>query len=267
MALTNVSTEYMLLLGSKTGIHHIAVAVVVCFVLLLVLGTIVLIRLRSYRRYRDYSELLQRQLEHEKDMYRSMEKIHDRTRIMRHDLKHYLTIVLGFIVNEEYKEAENFIISILGKNLNTSVVLYTGSDVINSVLNDKKSCCDEKGIFMDMIVNGSVPKDKELDIAVVLSNLLDNAIESQEMCEDKNITLDMYEQKGMYYIIVKSNLEDALLNQEQEKQIKKKNRRLKAMASGNIREYIKRMDGSYQCLEEQGQQVLYVTIPFSGEQQ
>ncbi|MGN0435643.1 MAG: hypothetical protein ACI4D8_03325, partial [Wujia sp.] len=168
MALVNMPTEYMFLFGSKAGIHQIAVAVVVCFVLLLGLCVVALIKLHDSYKYREYSELLRKQLEHEKNMYKSIEKVHEKTRIMRHDLKHYLTTILGLVVNEEYKEAEAFIINTLGKNVNTSIVMYKGSDVINAVLNDKQGSCIEHGIQMDIIVNGSVPKGNELDMAVVL---------------------------------------------------------------------------------------------------
>lgn len=253
MALTDMPIKYMLLSGSNKGIHHIAVAIAVCFVLLLVILIIALLKLKEYSKYKDYYKLLEKQLEHEKNIYKNVDRIYERTRIIRHDMKHYMTLVLGLIVNEEYKEAEKYIINLLNNSFSTSMISYTGSEVINAVINEKQVECEENNITLELIVNGSIPREKELDIAVVLSNLLDEAIGLEQECKDKRIILDMYEQKGMYYIIIKCNLQtDAF-----QAPVKSK-----MLSTENIKEYINRMDGSWQSFVEQGKQVYYATIPF-----
>lgn len=255
--LTNLTTKYCLLVGIHTALAGVCLALFV-----IVLATYIA-RTKQYYRYRAYNEFLKKQLVLEKQLYKNIDKIYDETRIMRHDTKHYLTTVLGLLVNEEYQAAEKLIMDVLGKNAESSMINYGASNIINTVLNVKNNECKNNQIPMEIIVSGGVPKNEELNIAIILSNLLDNAIEANTDIKDKGVWVDMYEQKGMFYLTVKNNVDEKLLINNPKLESTKKDGKNHGVGILSVKTLVKEADGSYETTVTNNQFNSYVTIPFN----
>lgn len=166
---------------------------------------------RSAKRSEERNKIYQMQLEQKSEMYAKVNAIYDQTRMLNHDLKSYLLVILGLLENNEQEEAKKRITEIVNQKLQYQIVQYMTSGEINAVLNDKANIAAGKNIQLDMRISGIVPKEKAMDVAVILANLLDNAIEATAQIADKNITLDMYERKGMYYINISNAIQHSVL--------------------------------------------------------
>ncbi len=235
----------------------------VTVMILVIVNICVLMAIQNRKRHNiAKNDILKLRLREEQNMYHKINGLYEESRIMRHDLKHYLVIILGMIINEEYKAAEDFIIDIIGRRINTPIVHYQGSSAINAVLNDKYSVCKNKSIDVQLIVSGSVPKAHESDIAIILANLLDNAIEAQCTLEDKKIWVSMVEHKGMYYIIVRNRISDSVLNKNFGLHTTKQDKRKHGLGINSIIYLVHNMDGYYQRYEEQDIFTTFISIPF-----
>lgn len=208
------------------------------------------------------NDILKLRLQEEQNMYHKINELYEESRLMRHDLKHYLAVVLGMIINGEYTDAEDFIIDVIGRKVNTPIVHYQGSSAINAVLNDKQSVCKNKSIDLQLIVSGNVPKRHELDIAIILANLLDNAIEAQGPLEDKRIWVSMVAHKGMYYIIVRNRISGSVLNSNFGLHTTKQDKGKHGLGISSIICLVRNMDGYYQRYEEQDVFTTFISIPF-----
>lgn len=208
------------------------------------------------------NDILKLRLQEEQNMYHKINELYEESRLMRHDLKHYLAVVLGMIINGEYTDAEDFIIDVIGRKVNTPIVHYQGSSAINAVLNDKQSVCKNKSIDLQLIVSGNVPKRHELDIAIILANLLDNAIEAQGPLEDKRIWVSMVAHKGMYYIIVRNRISGSVLNSNFGLHTTKQDKGKHGLGISSIICLVRNMDGYYQRYEEQDIFTTFISIPF-----
>lgn len=255
MELTSLTTEYMAMIDI-----HIASAGV-CLVLLLTACTVLILNIRRYYKCKLYNDFLKQQLFLEKNLERRVDDIYEQSRMMRHDIKHYLTAVLGLVVNEDYKEAEKLIIDIIGKTSEKTMINYSACSTINAVLNLKSDECKKKNIAFDINVSGSIPNEQQINIAIVLSNLLDNAIEATQKSEKKIIKLEMYEQKGMFYIMMENTF-DGKINNGKKVESSKSDRWQHGLGILSIKKLVKDLDGVYEKYVEGDVFFNYLSIPF-----
>ncbi len=139
---------------------------------------------QRYRRLKEEDFLLQEQIR-EQDYLRKKieytEKYHDEIRTMRHDMAGKLMILKSFLENNRFQDASQFL-SEMDIELNAGGVKYsTGNPVTDVVINEAASQAESLGCVFEC--EFSFPKEKSIsamDMAIVLNNLLDNALEAVE---------------------------------------------------------------------------------------
>lgn len=171
-------TVIVLLLFIKINLSGI---VFICLTLFFLLINIVLFELydalaRSFDLLSEQQTFKQEQAEYANQL-RMIESHNEESKQFRHDLKNRLTPLYGFIDRYPDTELESILRGIIPENLKEPRVA-TGHIVIDSIINSKlNSVSDERIEFMcDIIVPKKINIDN-IDLAVVLGNLLDNAIE------------------------------------------------------------------------------------------
>lgn len=145
-----------------------------------------------FLRNKEMQELLDEKArtDAELESYRRMYEKYENTRILRHDLKEQIETLKALIAEDKYeaiKYADK--LSALGRELDFAE--YTDNKVINILLDRKVSECHDKGIGLYIKSNGvSVSFIDEPDTVAIFSNLINNAMESCVMSEEKNIFID-----------------------------------------------------------------------------
>ena len=236
-------------------------------IIVLVVLDVILLAVMNRRLYRKEMEqhIVDVSVEEEQNLYTKIDEVYKESQIMRHDAKHYLTALLGLIINEEYDEARRQLIDTLGTDFKSSYIYYQNSSLINAVLNDKKNRAETSRISVDMVVSGDVPKYCEMDIAIIIANLLDNAIDASTN-KDK-IYVELIQDKGMYLIIVKNSISDSVIEKNPRLVSSKVDAgKLHGFGVQSIKKLVSRLDGTYQYYEEHGYFVSYVSIPCKREQ-
>lgn len=128
------------------------------------------------------NELVRNQM----SMYRSMEQNYRRQQKYMHDYKNQLNCIQGLLENGQVKESLDYIEELTGGIRKSADYVDTNHVIVNVILNQKYQYARENGITMVIRVNDlSCLRMKKEDLVVLLSNLLDNAIEA---C--KNISAD-----------------------------------------------------------------------------
>ena len=86
-------------------------------------------------------------------------------------------------------------------------VVDTNHVIVNAILNTKYREAVSKGIVFVLKVNDlSELRMEDEDVVVILSNLLSNALEACERCEDKLIKLKFVLENGQAVISVKNSM-------------------------------------------------------------
>ena len=238
--------------------------ILVALLILLIFGILIALCIGLYTkscRYEAQNAILQIQLKQEQSTYTKVNEIYEQARMMNHDIKHYLSVVLGLLENKEYEEARQQIIDLVGNRMKLDMVQYVASSAINAVLNEKLVWARNANVNMELKVSGMIPSDMEMDVAIILANLLDNAIEAVHEQEDKRVELDMYELKGMYYVTVRNTIHNSILQNNPAMDTTKDEKEKHGIGLNSVRYLVKRMDGSFQMREENGWFLSYVSFP------
>ncbi len=95
----------------------------------------------------------------------------------RHDLKNHLTNFHGLLEKGAYKEADEYLKS-MEKDVNPfEQRFYTGSALLDVILNDKSMEAEKLGVTFSAGVDGdNIPEEALYDLGVLLTNLIDNAL-------------------------------------------------------------------------------------------
>ena len=187
----------------------------------------------------------------EKLALETMER-YSEVRTLKHDMKHYLTVAAELISNEQSEEAKSYIESVLDKKIAPAgMVVNTGSAVVDAVINSKISLCSEKGISTKCIIDTQFEGSNDVDISILLSNLLDNAING---CDKSNphIELVISKVKSMTYIAVKNSIAESVLLNNPDLKTDKQNKSEHGFGIKSIKQIADKYDGSIEFKEENG---------------
>ncbi len=136
----------------------------------------------------------------------------DNLREFRHNIKNHLLTFQTLIGNNDNESATEYLNSVYSSINFSEEYSRTGNFEIDSIINYKLNKANLLGIKIN--INISVPDKlniKPFDLSVILGNLLDNAIEAAQKCNEKFIELSVELDKNVLYVSV-SNSFDGILN-------------------------------------------------------
>jgi sensor histidine kinase YesM len=135
-------------------------------------------------------ELAYAQYQRQVELYQSLEKGLERQKQFAHEYRNHLTCIHSLIQDQKYAEANAYIDKISPTSGVESPVLDVNHNIVNTILNEKYYEMQRKGILFVFRMNDlSGLKIEDNDLVVLLSNLLNNAIEACEKCDEKMIRL------------------------------------------------------------------------------
>lgn len=129
----------------------------------------------------------------------------NRLRILRHDMKHKMLLLDDYIRSGRLAEAGQYINSLLADIDKSTLKTYCANHSVNVVLSYYGKIAGEKGIQLETGIQ--LPEDlaiSETDLAVVLSNGLENAINAAADCGDKRILIKSFIEVDKIYLEIKN---------------------------------------------------------------
>lgn len=155
--------------------------IILTFILLTFNVTIYILFQKTVTFFSDKSKLNQF-LTHQhllEEHIHAVEKNHQEIRKMRHDMLNHYTVIDYYLRTNQIHECQSYI-SQLKTSLNQVPLYYhTGNDIVDLIINQKIYAC--QGEYIDFNIQAYLPTPTVIlatDLCVVLSNLMDNAIEA-----------------------------------------------------------------------------------------
>ena len=125
--------------------------------------------------------LLDQQIDIQTQSFLSLEKSYRAQRAASHDYLHHLNAIGALLEKEQYGTAAQYIQELKKQHTARVFAVDSHHPVVDAILNQKYQLAREVGIDMQITVNDLSPLDLPTEkLVVVLSNLLDNAIEACE---------------------------------------------------------------------------------------
>ncbi len=139
------------------------------------------IKLSEQRRKLDY------------DYYKMLEEHRRESRIVIHDIKHHLNLIRCMAEDWGNSEVCDYIESIQKESYFCKSATLSGNKIADVILSRKSFVCRQKGIeFLLEHNNTDLSFVSDWDLCAVLSNALDNAIESAQKSEEKLVQVRFY---------------------------------------------------------------------------
>jgi sensor histidine kinase YesM len=197
--------------------------------------------------------LLNIQLEQQKTLLENTGSISQEIKKAEHDIKHHLLTLLGSMDNKNYDKAEEYLRNLL-KEYETHIFKYIiiENGIIGGLLNFKINHCHKNGITTKCSVENDFSDFDEIDICVLLSNLLDNAIEASMNVKNPNIIISLYYEKNYLCVLVKNRIENSVLKDNPKLKTTKKGTGTHGIGLYSVDEIVEKYDGMKTFYEQNG---------------
>lgn len=134
------------------------------------------------------NKIFQLQVKNQTSMYKSVSEKFDRQRKKTHEYKNQILCIESLIAKKNYQELEKYVSSVSGRLSKEFDSINTNNVIVDAILNSKyQEILDKNIVFVFKINDLSDIKISDEDVVIILSNLLNNAIEACEKCHDKKI--------------------------------------------------------------------------------
>ncbi|MBD5466491.1 MAG: GHKL domain-containing protein [Lachnospiraceae bacterium] len=190
--------------------------------------------------------LFHERIKNETDMYYSISENLDKQRKRTHEFKNQIAYIFALANSENYLELKDYIVK-LDNDLKLSMdMVDTNNVIVNAILNTKyREALNKKIVFVLKVNDLSKIVLSDADIVVILSNLLNNAIEACETCENKVIKFKFVLEDNQTKIAVKNSFSKMPIRNNQSFISIKEKPEEHGMGIHNVIEAIKRYDGRY----------------------
>lgn len=193
------------------------------------------------------NEFFREQIKNETAMYHSISENLEKQRKRTHEYKNQIAVISALVASGQYEGLKEYIEKIDNSLRFSMDAIDTNNVIVNAILNTKYQEMVNKGIVFVLKVNNlSEIKIEEEDIVVILSNLLNNAVEACEYCEDKIIKCKFILEKGQIMISVKNSMRiKPIVEKEKFLTTRSKDAAEHGMGIGNVVETVEKYGGRY----------------------
>ena len=171
----------------------------------------------------------------------------------RHDIKNLLMVLYSLVETGENDTALEYIEKMNVLCTNTSNKFETGNFVANTLLSAKKTAAEK--INTDIQFQGHIPAEIEnVDLVILLSNILDNALDACEQIEGtKTVLIDSILQKNIWILVVKNPTKKDVKIKCNRIETTKSNKQLHGFGIQNMERVAKKYNGALKFEYKEGQ--------------
>ena len=194
------------------------------------------------------NRIFQIQAKNQLEMYRSISENFDNQKRKTHEYKNQISCIESLLDKKQYSKLEEYVKKIDSSLNSEPDAINTNNVIVNAILNTKYQEADAKGIVFVFRVNdlSEIRIDDE-DVVTILTNLLNNAIEACEVCEDKKvIKFKFVKEEDRIIIAVKNTYNNDVVYEDGEiKSTKTSNIEEHGVGIKNVLKIIEEYGGSY----------------------
>lgn len=209
------------------------------------------------------NEAVRMQAENQMRIYASISENFDRQRKRTHEYKNQMECIDALAARGKYAELREYIHQIRGSMGEDIDFIHTNHVIINAVLNTKYREMISKNIVFAFRINdlSELCLSNE-DLVVILSNLLNNAIEACEICQkEKVIKLKFVLEDDCMILSVRNTYEHEIIYRENQIQSSKKDAARHGIGIKNIKETVEKYNGRYAIKENGNEFCFSILIP------
>lgn len=208
----------MVLIRNESGMSFFMSTFIMCNILVVILMLYYLFS-RLTREYEEkHSYLLHnKMLELHSNHLGEITETYNNLRGIRHEMRNHIMYMDTLLKDGQYEKLHEHFNSLYYSGLTVGDMIESGNNVVNAILNQKKSYASSKGILMH--AQAFLPEHigvKDFELCAVVSNLVDNAIEACEGIDSPSVWVELAIHKNYISIIVRNPVPGDVLKQNPE---------------------------------------------------
>lgn len=152
--------------------------------------------------------------EQEKKAMKDRRAEYEKMRLFRHDMHHYIGTALGMVQKGEIEELSRYLQRVQETKLNRyNAHLVLEESMLEVVLNNSIDRMQQCGIRHKILVAENLHYGNEIDAGIILSNLLENAIEACLKCKEgrREILLSQDERGGYAFFRIENTIDASVM--------------------------------------------------------
>lgn len=168
----------------------------------------------------------------------------EQIRSLQHDMKYHLRDLLAMAQDQNMSEMTAYLEEMNRLVVNPNEHVYSGNKEIDSNLNYLLAGAKQR--LKNVSVKLAIPEGEyaaSIDINIILSNLLDNAIDAAEKTEEQYLRLEMFEKQNLLYILVENSYDGAVKEENGTFFTTKRDPSLHGYGLKNVKRIVKKYNG------------------------
>lgn len=178
-----------------------------------------------------------------------------------HDMDHHLQVIYHLAEKGENEKIRDYIAHAARPVRELSGCVWTGVDIVDAIINQKKQLAEEKGFAMD--INAQLPFNTGIasdDFCTILSNLLDNCLEAmdrqrvQHNGQPPEGTIQLTLRRIHHFILIQTSNPciDTRIKRKGFFPTSKKNKRLHGWGLKSVEAAVQKYEGTFHCEAAEG---------------
>lgn len=190
-------------------------------------------------------KLFRERMKNETMMYHQISENYDKQCKREHEYKNQMMVISALLKKNQLKNLEGYLDKTCEEIAHKIDAIDTNNVIINAILNTKYQEAREKGIVFVLKINDlSNLSISDEDIVVILSNLLNNAMEACEKCVDKMIKVKFVRENEQIVISVINTYADKPVIVNDSYKTSKEDKSMHGMGIRNVREVVDKYGGT-----------------------
>lgn len=203
--------------------------------------------------YKKLSEDYKKEFEAEYSFFMDYKEQQQDTIKFRHDWKNHMLLLQEMMKNGEYVKAEDYFRELTATTPQSVHKIATGYEILDMIISTKMSQLEE--LEITFVCKGNfhgLHFMKHVDCCILLSNLLDNAIEANEKVLGKRyIELKSKSTENMFYLEIKNPMEGKLQRDRGKIMTTKNEKDIHGIGLENVYDIIEQYKGEYHIMTQE----------------
>ena len=205
--------------------------------------------------------LIQERMTSEKSRVEEVAVIWNNIRQVKHDLKNHFSVLKGHLNDGDIASCQKYVSQLSGTIESMGNMIQSGNSVIDYLINTKLSTLDNVEVLISGYV-GNYADIEDVDLACILGNILDNAIEAQDhVVSAKRIELLFLRKNSNRMIICKNTIKESVLQKNQRLKTTKEAPELHGMGHQIVESTVKKYNGLIDYFEKDDMFGVQIVLP------
>lgn len=212
--------------------------------------------------YRQLSENYKKEFETEYSFFRDYREQQEDTVKFRHDWKNHMLLLQEMLEKGEYGKAESYFKDLTADTSKSVYKIATGNELMDMILSMKMTALEENEITLQC--KGGLSEFNFMsyvDGCILLSNLIDNAIEANVKVSGPHyILLTAKKTEGLFYLEIRNPMEGSLQQEDGRILTTKAVKEDHGIGLQNVYDIIKKYNGEYYIMTQNQEYVIQMVF-------